>query len=490
MTGKFLIIDVGDNSIRAYSIGESLKKRSLEDLFRVLFKELPEPEENETLFDAALELMSREVEISAFSDVVVLLPSNLFFYRTTQLPFKTKTRVQQVLPLELRSTFPNENDACLIEFFILNLPVDRGLNSVFSASIIESEIKQYYDSLMKLGVKPAIVAPKGVAMAACFLKMRTEKGNFIFLDAADDEITAILVIDRQPALIRTFAQNSRTPATLPDEVNRMILGFRQRTGLDTGFDIFVSGPDISASSFEALYQALEKTSACQAGQNSGSLAVTEGLNPGFTTEKIDRQGLLSMLSPNRKMQGLFNFSKGCYGSDSFFKAHAKEMISSSILATLVFVFFMVSTYAQIQDLEIKRTQKKQIVSSIFTQTFPGKKVGNVDPLLLMQSLVKQATQSRGTMKPSDTVLNHKGINAVMTLFELSKQIPGSIDVELSRLMLDSERLILSGSTQNFNMVDQLKGFIEKSVLFKKVDISSAAAGKNDGRVEFKFIVEI
>lgn len=76
------------------------------------------------------------------------------------------------------------------------------------------------------------------------------------------------------------------------------------------------------------------------------------------------------------------------------------------------------------------------------------------------------------------------------LLELSVCIPATVDVQVDRLTLDKERMILSGSADNYNTIDQVKGFIEKSPFFKKVNIGSAVAGKGGNRVDFKFIIEI
>ena len=452
MTGRFLIIEVGDSRIQAFAVDDAVKKGGPAQAFCVLRRDLPNPVEDEGFFDSALDLLSGEMDFKTASSLALLLPSRLFFFRRSELPFKTKAKVRQVLPLELRPTFPMENEACLTDFFIPDAAFTEGLTPVFSASAKESDIKSYYDGLMRLNLKPAILAPAGITAAACFLKTQKDADHFVFLDRTDDDITATLVFNRMPVLARTFSPDGMTPEDLRDEARRMILGFQQRTGLDTPFDIFVSGAGEGEFSREALFQ--------------------------------------SALSPNREIPGLFNFCRGRYGSDSFFKRHAPQILSAGILAGLVFILLMTNIYGRVHGLEKARDQRKQIIASIFAQTFPDKKAGNTDPFLLMQSLVKQSAQSKGTPNPDDPLVNHKGIDAVKIIFELSQQIPKSVDAELSTLMLENNRMVLTGTTENFNTVDQLKGLIEKSPLFKKVDISSAAAGKNMGRVDFKFMVEL
>ena len=93
--------------------------------------------------------------------------------------------------------------------------------------------------------------------------------------------------------------------------------------------------------------------------------------------------------------------------------------------------------------------------------------------------------------------NGKG-RAVKILTRLFKKEFGRVQTigigdnlnDISRFLLNKERLVLSGTTDNFNNVDKIKGIIESSQMFRTVNISSAAADKKDNRVKFKFIIEM
>ncbi len=63
-------------------------------------------------------------------------------------------------------------------------------------------------------------------------------------------------------------------------------------------------------------------------------------------------------------------------------------------------------------------------------------------------------------------------------------------MEISRFLFNEKRIVISGSTDNFNNVDKIKNKLEASDLFGNVSISSAAADKKEDRVNFKFIIEI
>jgi len=50
--------------------------------------------------------------------------------------------------------------------------------------------------------------------------------------------------------------------------------------------------------------------------------------------------------------------------------------------------------------------------------------------------------------------------------------------------------VISGNTDTFNAVDNIKNRLEKSDLFKKIIISSANIDKSDNRVRFKLKVNL
>ena len=108
----------------------------------------------------------------------------------------------------------------------------------------------------------------------------------------------------------------------------------------------------------------------------------------------------------------------------------------------------------------------------------------------MTAKVREAIEKSSNRGDEDRRIKNKGLKLVQIMDELSKTIPSSIDMETSRFLFNNGRLVLSGSTDNFNNVDNIKSKIESSDLFEKVSISSAAADKKDNRVNFKFIIEM
>jgi len=184
---------------------------------------------------------------------------------------------------------------------------------------------------------------------------------------------------------------------------------------------------------------------------------------------------------------MLNMCRGKYGSDSFVRIYAGYITSCVALALLAFILFVVNIHMDISRLEKQVDQKNQAMIAIYERAFPEKRIGNIDPLLLMQASVGELTRGGSANAGAE---NLDRVQAGIILQELSLCIPATVDVQVDRLMLDKARMILSGSADNYNTIDQVKGFIEKSPFFRKVNIGSAVAGKGGNRVDFKFIIEI
>ena len=84
----------------------------------------------------------------------------------------------------------------------------------------------------------------------------------------------------------------------------------------------------------------------------------------------------------------------------------------------------------------------------------------------------------------------KNILVIDILNEISKVISRDTDVEFTRLLVGQSDVLISGNTDTFNAVDDMKNLIEEAGLFQKVTISSANINKSGNRVHFKLKVQL
>jgi general secretion pathway protein L len=124
------------------------------------------------------------------------------------------------------------------------------------------------------------------------------------------------------------------------------------------------------------------------------------------------------------------------------------------------------------------------IRGIFTSTFPEVK-NIVDPVQQMKVKIQEA--KKNALLPGET---EKQIKAIDILNTISKAIPKDVDVTLKRFVMGSESVNISGDTDSFNSVDNIKSKLEQSEIFKKIVISAANIDKSDKRVRFKLKVNL
>ncbi|MCP3871742.1 MAG: PilN domain-containing protein [Desulfobacteraceae bacterium] len=485
MAVPFLRLELDNFGIKAKIIEQSYKQTLIKDDCYVLYEELPQSEENPDLFDTGMDLVIQHLDLEACSTAIIFVSTSLISFRNIDLPFSSQKKVKQVLPFELETLLPGTNQTYISDFHMLDMPEEPSeSNLILSASIDESCVEHYFSKLGTLGIKPLIITPIGYAAAVLFLKERKDISTFAFLHISECEITLVLVNNRKPCVVRTFSSLDTSPDTLAIWVKQTMIGFNQRTGANLSFDIFVSADEESQDAGH-IYSALEKTLEYQAGLRS----VEQGIQKALIQEKINSTALLLSISPDKTVKYLFNFCKGKYGTSSFFKTYFSNIAASVVLFLCMLSFSLMSVGVDNSKLEQKIAVIDKKAVSIFKTTFPDiKKVK--DAYQEMKANVKHVLKKSGANGNTGKSVKNSGFKQVQILSKLSQTIEASTDIEISRFLFNSDRLVISGSTDNFNNVDPIKSKIESSPIFKKVSISSAAADKKGERVNFKFIIEM
>ena len=71
------------------------------------------------------------------------------------------------------------------------------------------------------------------------------------------------------------------------------------------------------------------------------------------------------------------------------------------------------------------------------------------------------------------------------MYAISKHLPKKMDINLTRLDMGGESVMISGDTDTFNTVDDIKSRLEQSSIFKKITITSTNKEKSGNRIRFK-----
>ncbi|MBW1995133.1 MAG: PilN domain-containing protein [Deltaproteobacteria bacterium] len=180
----------------------------------------------------------------------------------------------------------------------------------------------------------------------------------------------------------------------------------------------------------------------------------------------------------------FNFQKARFDAKQYWIEHGKPILQAGIIAGLVMMLALFNIFFETHALQKQVNQIDQQTTDLFRSTFPDvKRV--VDPLHQMREKMKAFEAT--AMFPELFV---KKPLVIDVLNHISRQIPKTTDVEFTQLVINPETLLISGTTDTFNTVDDVKNRLKKVSVFEKVTISSANVDRAENRVRFKIKVDL
>jgi type II secretory pathway component PulL len=174
-----------------------------------------------------------------------------------------------------------------------------------------------------------------------------------------------------------------------------------------------------------------------------------------------------------------NFSTERSTFQHYWSEYRKNIILTAILIGLTLVTALGGQILGVNAKERRLAELDRQIETVFKSTFP-EVTRVVNPLQQMQIKIKEAGDGSIGFD-----LTGARVRVIDILNALSLQIPSSADVKVNRMVVGADNVVLSGDTDTFNTVDDIKGRLEEADLFKSVTISSADLEKSGNRVRFK-----
>jgi hypothetical protein len=121
---------------------------------------------------------------------------------------------------------------------------------------------------------------------------------------------------------------------------------------------------------------------------------------------------------------------------------------------------------------------------VFKATFPDVKTIQY-PYQEMQARIRE-------MKKTGAFEDEAGphIRSIDILNSISEKISGNITVNLSRVVIQPDNVIISGTTDTYNSVDTIKSGLEQIPYFEKVTISSSNIDRSGNEVRFMLKLDL
>jgi general secretion pathway protein L len=491
--GKTLGLDISADSITAVQVTSGLKGYQITACARF------QMEDSHSLDDALKELFQK-MDLKSDSYFAPVRGEDVS-YRNLRMPFREPKKIRSTLPFEIETLVPFQIDDLIVDFNI----IERADQSeVLAVSVKKDYVAQYLAQLQTYGIDPRVLDIRGVPTVSWLLRQEGIPDNGLFLDLGSKVNTMILYLKRRIVLIRASSFDG-------GPIERMISHTRQEGPLE---ESTVEQIESSLKGFCATVQNTIHAFAWQSKRDArpekvfftGLVALYPDtgilLNRflGIQAEMINLRGnrgiridrdiahvwnpalmdnaLALALRDEKRGQG-FNFRKNGFEVKRQYLGLKREIRKVGVFLILIISFLAADLGVDYYLLKRRYVSIEQKITEIFRQSFPDvKRV--VDPVQQMKVKINELKSSEVSLPGIKT--NRRVLDL---LKEISGLIPKSMDVLVTRMVVDPETVRITGETDTFNTVDSIKSGLEASDYFSAVTITSANLDRTGKRVQFE-----
>ena len=482
MSRKVLAIDIRNESVSAVLVKTSLRESRIDTHAYV---PMPDSEHDPDYIKTALKALTGQID-PAGCDCVVSISADHFSFRILKVPFKEAKKIRMVLPFELEPTVPFPVDGLIIDFIDLESAHQKDHTDLIAVALPQSELAPYLQTLADIKIDPEMVTVSGLPSALCLARQAVSGEDQLFLEINKTICSLFIVGDGRVKLVRSI------PMPVTEDTRARALGAFVRRTLaaygelsDSDFqpqDIVMTGSGLNGAHFDKQIAAVLNLPASR-------LDISNRLNIPVDDEDVNpwdptlMDSALSLALVEIEGLGGLNFHKGQFAAKKLFLKHKQNWIKTGILAAAVVVLLLFNFITDSYKLNKQLDGYDQQIRSIFQATFPGEKI--VEPFQQMQIKVNEARKNAVT---EGAVGPH--LRSIDILNAISQSIPASITVDVTRMVISDETVLISGNTDTFNSVEELKRKLEQVDFFKKVTISSTSKDRTGKSIRFQLNVEL
>ena len=497
MLEKILGLDISSDSVAAVQVKGGLKGHHVQACAHVMIEEAGGLEE---ALKALVEQVGLEADICISS-----IPGEHVSYRNLRMPFRDKKKIRQTLAFELETMVPFPVEDLLVDFTM----VDRSDQSeILAASVKQAYISEYLAHLQANGIDPAVLDISAVPTVCWLLRQAATPDDGLLLEIGLKRNTMILYLERRIALVRTLPFNGSAIAqTLLNGTESGLEGMQADEKIESCLRSFCTEVQYTLHAFGSQ---TAKTVRPQSVFITGSGALypdTENLLNRFLDLPVERIDLTTdprvhmdeniagawnpelmnnalALAVRQAKQSLgFNFRRDGFEVKKQYFRHNKEIRKAAAFLIVVVCLLAVDMGVDYYFLKKRYKILDQQITQVFRQTLPGVK-RIVDPVHQLKVRINEINKS---------ALSLPGISAKRKVLDLlrdiSLRVPESADVDMTRIVVDPDAVLIRGETDTFNTVDTIKKGLESSVCFNTVSISSANLDRSGNRVRFEMKLE-
>jgi len=485
MSGKIFAIDIRHNGISGLLVKNSLKGNRIEAQRYIPYADYKNEQDlSEVTIAAAIKNVVKDLDLSG-CEYVVSISSEFISYRNLQVPFKDRKKIWQILPFELEPTLPYAMEDVKVDFQMIR---QAEYTDVFVGAVNTDMLEKLMADLKENNIIPIIVTPSGLPSALCLSRFSEAHKDFIFVDIDEIYCTVFAVLSGHVRFARSFVTKSSDPMLkqkqLVDRIAQTLTAFESLLLVDFEPSIvFISGNDLIEDDFQ---QALNNVLGIRVQQ--ADILSEVNLILTFVNDIQPDHDLLNNTLSLAVVEILGVSTINFCGERSIVKKYWEEykndFIKTGLAAAFVFVIAMFNVLFDAHFFQKEVNQLNKQIAGIFQATLPDvTKI--VDPLQQMRIRIQQEQKKNlFTGEMGDETLNIDILN------DISSLIPNQLDVEFTRFVRGDKNLLISGNTDTFNSVDEIKVKLAHAKTIKNITISSANLEKSSNRIQFKLKIDL
>ena len=498
MTKQALGIDIGDGRITAVELtrqGKGLALTACHSLPCAADTDIAE------VLRQLFVLLGRPAE-----NCICGVPLSQLSIRNLTLPFKDAKSLAQTLPFELEEQLITPVESLISDFSLVET-TDTG-SRLIAFAVGKKMLGQVLEG-MRGWADPDPVLPTAVALAARVAASNPQPRSLLLLHLETHGLTMVLLAGETPVLYRRLPYPEQLVVPVPDAAEQVAADETCAEGvrllgeaIERSIDFFrlenrapFHPEALVPVGMVAHWPALAERIGAQLGLGvestdllaaAGVECADEAPRQAWMDHPCEAALALALQGLGRK--GTINFRKAEFARKISLYAARKQVAAAVAAAALVVIGLLGYLWFDYRQLYTRDKAMKAEMVTLYKQTFPSvTKV--VEPMAEMQAAMK-AVQGPGA--PIPLAVTDRRVLGLLA--DISARIPAAVSVQVGRLSIDQESVLMKGTTDTFNAVEAIKSSLAGSSRFSEVKIVSATAdkgkSKNGGFIRFELQLQL
>ncbi len=407
------------------------------------------------------------------AEVRVGLPVAAASLRYLRLPFSDPAKISSILPFELETTLPFEEQEIAVDF--LPIQQDDAGCLVLAVAVRRQLLDQYGERLDRHRLSPAWYTLTPIPLLGLLCSRQLLAADSLCLFQEDNSLVLAGIRQGKICLLRSIPGR---PAgdRLTREINNTLHVFYMQTGLRLRpSEIVLDGQEADRvrqlqETFDLpvrrLADILRQSVLFKTGQNGGSI------------ETAIEACCAAVACVGSRQAGL-RFRGGAGRGSRLPAVSRRDVAIAAGFLLVIATLWTAGSWLQYRHLQRRVEALDRRIAAVFHQALP-EVTRIVDPVAQLDNAIT-AARDRKAMGP-----DVPGATRVLdVLFEISKQVPESPRITVQELTIDPQSMVLKGDAATFNAVDLLRNNLASLPVVASAEISAAGLDRAGQAVRFE-----